>query len=111
MPEENLPASDTIDVIVTVDDEGSSRHGEKAIFGSGEATLKTVPIETLKTNMKVAVDGIREVFRDVVAEVGDLGLQQIQVAFEITATGKLALVGSSLEAGGKGTITMTFTRR
>jgi hypothetical protein len=112
MPEQGQNGAAQLDFIVTVDDTGASEYGDKGIFSSrSEPFLKAVPVEVLKTNIQDAISGLRDVFSDVAQATEGLVLQQIQVGVEVTAGGKVALVGTSVEASGKGIITLTFSRQ
>ena len=105
-------ARETVAFVVTLDDTHEGGPSEKGIFGRGgdQVAVRAVPLQALRSNITETVRQLRELFVDVVTDVESLPLREVQVGFEVTAGGKVALVGTSLEAGGKGAITLTFGR-
>ncbi|MFF5932855.1 hypothetical protein [Streptomyces sp. NPDC012508] len=104
-------AVESLDVLVTVDDRGAtSNSGEKGIFGrgTGEGSVRTIPVAVLRENLQRMVNGLQQVLGEVRVPEGGMTLQQAQVSFEITATGGITLVGTSAQVGAKGAITLTF---
>lgn len=101
---------ETVTFVVTLDDTQESPSADKGIFGRGsdQPAVREVPLQALRSNITETVQQLRELFADVIRDVDGLPLREVQVGFEVTATGKVALVGTSLEAGGKGAITLTF---
>ncbi|WP_236792338.1 hypothetical protein [Amycolatopsis sp. GM8] len=104
--------SDSVDelpFLVTIDDEADVNGGEKGIFrrNQEEFAVRKVPVDVLKKNVQQVVEGLREVLEGVVEGAGVLPLKTAQVAFEVTATGGITLVGTA-QVSGKGAITLTF---
>ena len=64
----------------------------------------------LKHNVDEFVDVVEDAFASVDRH-HNIQLQEIELSVEVTATGKLALLGSGAELGGKGSIKLKFTRR
>lgn len=101
--------------LVSLDDEDAAGGpgGDMGIFGRGpaEPRLRDIPAAVLKENLRRTVAGLREVFGEIAAQDGPLALQQAQIAFEVTASGGVALVGTSAQLAAKGAITLTFGPR
>ncbi|RLP92531.1 hypothetical protein EAD89_08715 [Micromonospora sp. BL4] len=103
---------DTVTFVVALDDAQEGRPADKGIFGRGgdQLSVREVPLQALRNNITETVRQLRELFVDVITDVESLPLREVQVGFEVTATGKIALVGTSVETSGKGAITLTFGR-
>jgi hypothetical protein len=95
-------------MVSIVDDE--SRTAGKGIVDSlrAQPVLREVSIDHLRSNLKSTLCKLRELFTEVTAEDADFPLKQAELSFEITSTGKIALLGTSAEVSGKGAITLTF---
>ncbi|MFF3588379.1 hypothetical protein ACFYYI_14590 [Streptomyces sp. NPDC002387] len=101
----------TLSFLVSLDDvPAASSSGEMGIFGRGvgEPRLREIPAAVLKQNLRRTVEGLREVFDDLSAGDSALPLQQAQIAIEVTASGGIALVGTTAQVATKGAITLTF---
>jgi hypothetical protein len=104
---------ETLPFLVTIDDSDAGSAGlvgEKGLFGRGDgaASIRQVPVAALRESMRRVVGGLRELFDGVAATDGRMPLKQAQIAFEVTASGGIALVGTSAQIAGKGAITLTF---
>lgn len=100
-----------LDVLVSIDDtEQPSGTGDKGIFGrrTDDNSVRRIPVAVLRENLQRTVDALQQVLGDVRVPDGGMPLQQAQVSFEITATGGIAIVGTSAQVGAKGAITLTF---
>ncbi|MFI5954452.1 hypothetical protein [Cryptosporangium sp. NPDC051539] len=103
-------SGETIDVLVTMDDTPASG-GDKGLFSRAAApVVAAVPVAALHESFTTAIDGLKKIFSDLPSMNPDLPLQQVQLQFEITASGKIALVGTGAETAVKGAITLTFAR-
>ncbi|MFB4279617.1 hypothetical protein ACBJ59_30330 [Nonomuraea sp. MTCD27] len=69
-----------------------------------------VSATTLRSNITGFVDALSEAMADVPQALSGYTMESVQVIAEISAKGKLSLLGSGGEAGGKGGIIFTFTR-
>ncbi|MFE7192956.1 hypothetical protein [Kitasatospora sp. NPDC057541] len=104
----------TLDFLVSIDDTGqSSTVGEKGLFGrrdgaAGEASVRSIPVEVLRANLQRTVDGLQAVLGEIRVPDGGMPLKQAQIAFEVTASGGITLVGTSAQVAAKGAITLTF---
>ncbi|AXE77594.1 hypothetical protein [Streptomyces atratus] len=100
-----------LDVLVSIDDaEPLSDSGDMGIFRrrSEDTLVRRVPTAVLHENLQRTVDALQQVLADLRVPDGGMSLQQAQVSFEITATGGIAIVGTSAQVGAKGAITLTF---
>ncbi|WP_330280203.1 hypothetical protein OHO83_34135 [Streptomyces sp. NBC_00569] len=100
-----------LDVLVSIDDtEPASGSGDMGIFGrrSEDTLVRRIPTAVLRENLQRSVDTLQQVLADLRVPDGGMSLQQAQVSFEITATGGIAIVGTSAQVGAKGAITLTF---
>nr|WP_282547464.1 hypothetical protein [Streptomyces rochei] len=102
---------DGVDVLVSLDDtDQPPGSGDMGIFGrrGEDASVRRIPAAVLRENLQRAVDALQQVMGDLTVPEGGMRLQQAQVSFEITATGGIAVVGTSAQVGAKGAITLTF---
>ncbi|MFE6688552.1 hypothetical protein ACFVFQ_19035 [Streptomyces sp. NPDC057743] len=100
-----------LDVVVSIDDtEQPAGSGAMGIFGrrGEESSVRRIPTAVLHENLQRTVDALQQVLGDLRVPDGGMPLQQAQVSFEITATGGIAIVGTSAQVGAKGAITLTF---
>jgi hypothetical protein len=101
---------DTIDIVVSLDD--TVQDGEKGIFSRTMApSVTAVPLSALKESFFDTLEALRRIFSELPDLDTLLPLQDIQVTFEVTTSGRVALLGTSAELAGRGAIAMTFTRR
>jgi len=103
----------SVEVLVSIDGVSTpsgTGSGDKGIFGrsGGEASLRQIPVTVLRDNLQRTVDALQQVLGGLQAPETGMSLRQAQVSFEITATGGIALVGTSAQVGAKGAITLTF---
>lgn len=94
-----LVADDPVDHDDTM---GVFRRGER------EVTLRPIPVDVLRQNLTAAVAGLRAAFDEVAQDTGKLRLREVQVGFEITASGGVNFIGTA-EMSTKGAITLTFS--
>ncbi|GGR79250.1 MULTISPECIES: Pepco domain-containing protein [Streptomyces] len=100
-----------LDVLVSIDDnETPARSGEMGIFGrrTEEPSVRRIPAGVLRENLQQTVDTLQQVLAGISSPENGMRLQQAQVSFEVTATGGIAIVGTSAQVGAKGAITLTF---
>ncbi len=104
---------DTLPFIVSIDDGAGGEHGgEMGIFGrrDGEVSIRRIPVEVLRENVRQMAVGLRALFDEIDEGEGRLPLQEAQICFEVTASGGIALVGTSAQLARGGAITLTFRR-
>jgi hypothetical protein len=70
-----------------------------------------VPISTLHKNFAATVEALKRVFSGLPDLHPTLPLEEVQLTFEVTASGKVALLGTSTQLAGRGAITLIFARR
>ena len=108
MPDANSSLrEESLTFLVSIEDDTVSS-SEKGIFGRNETSLRRIPIATLQENLTETINGLREVFKIESPHESRFPLKQVQVSFEITASGKIALLGTSAEVTGRGAILLTF---
>jgi hypothetical protein len=101
--------SESLTFLVTISDDIEEDAAEKGIFGRSALqppSLKTIPITVLQENLAATLDGLRKLFPAKSYDDTSLVLKEVQVSFEVTATGKIALLGTSAELAGRGAITI-----
>jgi hypothetical protein len=100
----------TLAFLVAIDDTAVSG-GDKGLFGGRqEPTVQRIGIAQLRANLEETLEGLADLFRRIEHTPVGLPIKEVQVAFEITATGKVALLGTGAEVAGKGAITLTLGR-
>ena len=81
---------------------------EELTLGGGDRgtspTVRDMPVETLKTSMSQLSSHLGQILSDV-KKVGDFKLQEVTLTVEVSAEGKVILVGKT---GIKGGITLKF---
>lgn len=99
-------ASETLAFLVTEGDEAEDR--EKGIFGRREnLSVRRIPIAVLRDNLHRTVTELRKLFDEISTDKSGMPLKQVQVQFEVTATGGITLVGTA-QIASKSAITLTF---
>ena len=76
--------------------------------GPGPRELK---VEILAQNINLFLSGIEGILEKAPAEVGNFHFVEFTVSAEISANGKLVLMGSGLEAAAKGGLAFKFVRK
>jgi hypothetical protein len=71
----------------------------------------TLPIDTIKKNLKSFVDNISDLLPAMDATPAGYLLQEFTVALGIDGKGKVGLLGTGAEAGASATLTLKFTAR
>jgi hypothetical protein len=109
-----LPApTPTLTFLVSVEDDAIPNTGEKGIFGRSidqPPSLRDIPVSVLQNNLAQTLEALRMLFNIDSGNQSKLPLKQVEVSFEVTASGKIALLGTGAELAGKGAITVTFGR-
>lgn len=72
-----------------------------------------VSLEDMKGHLYSFLAGIKQLVKelDVSDEFGEFRLDQVQVAVEVSASGKVSLMGTGGEVAGKGGLTFTLSRK
>jgi hypothetical protein len=94
---------EAIPVVVTLGDDddtmGFFRRGE------GDTAVRLVPVAALRDSFARTTAALREAFSGAAEHLGPLHLCEVQLGFEVSASGSVALVGS---AQAKAAITVVF---
>ncbi|CAN3978695.1 Pepco domain-containing protein [Kitasatospora purpeofusca] len=72
-----------------------------------EAVLRRVPLGALRSNLAETVDALQTLFEQIADRGGPLPLKEVQLSFQVSASGGVQLVGSSQVQGTRG-ITFVF---
>ena len=88
-------------LVITSDDDVLTR-------GRGPQELD---VETLAQNMKDFLSKVEKVLAAAPATTAGFTLTEFEVTAEVTASGQLGLLGTGVEASGKGGMTFKFQRR
>lgn len=107
-------SDESLPILVTIiDDElGESPGGAMGIFSRLEVPeIRQIPIATVRDHLQYLVDELGSLFHKIAATERAISLKEIEISFEITASGKIAIIGSSAQAAGSGAITLRFERR
>jgi hypothetical protein len=96
-----LPFLVADDLTDNQDTMGLFRRGER------EVAARLIPVDALRENVSAAVAALRSVFDELTQDAGRMRLREVQVGFEVTATGGVNFIGTA-EVGAKGAITLTF---
>lgn len=73
--------------------------------------LNTIAVSTLKKNMTAFFNQLREILDTGTAEFLTFEVNKVEVSAQITADGKVALLGSGGQIGVKGGITFVLQRK
>ena len=105
-----MSASNTIALFAREDTEETrssfAQKVEEIRFRAG--TISTVE---LQQRLKSFLDQIGDVLQQLPQGLGDFELDAICISVEVSATGKVSLLGSGIETVGKGGLTFTLKRR
>lgn len=110
MAEAGIPAdATTLPFIVAVD---GADGDEKGLFGRTGASvaLRQVPVAALRQNLHQMVTALRALFDEIAGGSDRLSLKEVQLSFEVTASGGVQLLGVGGEVGSTGAVTLTFGR-
>jgi len=100
----------TLSFIVVEDDDGDDPR-EKGLFPRRDEVVvrvREISVAAIETNLRKTIAGLSHIFDQIDRDGARLPLRQAQVSFEVSANGGISLVGSSLQSGVKGAITLTF---
>jgi hypothetical protein len=106
-----ISPGETLTFVVSIDSDDEADSGEKGIFRRLEdqqSSLRDIPLTVLQENLIQTIGGLRKLFKIDEPHESKLPLKQVQVSFEITASGKVALLGTSAALAGRGAIVLTF---
>jgi len=72
--------------------------------------FKDISPEILKNGLLNVVNSISSVLEKIDENMESYRLEEISIALELTASGKIAIVGSGIDAGSKGGIQLKFQK-
>jgi hypothetical protein len=86
---------------------------DRALVDRARARLQRgkVKPEELKERLSEFLGSMQSVLERVPEKLGDFTVDSVDLSLEVTATGKVSLLGTGGELGGSGGITITLTRR
>ncbi|MFE2109796.1 hypothetical protein ACFXAF_28580 [Kitasatospora sp. NPDC059463] len=106
--EPEITGPDSLEFWVTEDDTDDA--DTMGVFGRDrEAVLRRVPLGALRENLTETVDALQAVFERIAERGGPLPLKEVQLSFQVSASGGVQLIGSSQVQGTRG-ITFVFGR-
>lgn len=108
MSDETHPGEvdDYIPVVVTLDEEPADDEMGLLQRGEGVAAVRLVPVDVLRESIGRTVSALGQALSAVGEQAGPLRLSEVQLGFEVSASGQVALVGT---AGVKSAITLVFS--
>lgn len=74
-------------------------------------SLKELKVEVLAENVNLFLTKIESILEQAPDEVGKFRFTEFSVCAEVSANGKLVLLGSGVETGVKGSLTFKFERK
>jgi hypothetical protein len=96
-------------VSIMDDEQAQDLSGTKGIFSQRDVpTLRRIPVAILRDNLHRTVNELGALFRELANPRDSMALAEVEISFEVTASGRIALLGASTEAAGKGAITLRF---
>jgi hypothetical protein len=69
-----------------------------------------IPIEVFRHRVESFVTAMGDVIGNLAAAAGEYQLDQVQVTVEVSAKGRVSLLGTGAELAGKGGLTFTFKK-
>jgi hypothetical protein len=82
--------------------------GRAGVTTRGKA--KELPIETLAKNVREFLAKMNKILADTPESAGSFKLKEFEVSAEVSASGKLGLLGSGVETSVSGGLKFTFQR-
>ncbi|MEM7717075.1 MAG: hypothetical protein AAF349_26585 [Cyanobacteria bacterium P01_A01_bin.68] len=71
---------------------------------------KELKVDVLTENVKIFLEQVKSILQSAPDEVGKFSFSEVTVSAEISANGKVILLGSGLETGIQGGLTFKFKR-
>lgn len=96
--------SKQISIVTTDKFDVSFRDGSTAKFVD-------VPFDELQKNLASVIRGIDELFDASVQKLNNYELTEFAVSLEVSASGKVGILGTGVETSGTGGIELTFKRK
>lgn len=82
---------------------------ERGIFDN-RLVRNIVPVQKLEDEIKSFLGALEKIIGNLSEQVGNYRMETISVTAEVNAKGKVSLLGSGGELGGKGGLAFTFKR-
>ncbi|MFB6893848.1 hypothetical protein ACFCX4_31540 [Kitasatospora sp. NPDC056327] len=106
--EPGITELDSLEFWVTEDEQDDG--DTMGVFGRDrEAVLRRVPLGALRGNLAETVDALQKLFEQIAERGGPMPLKEVQLSFQVSASGGVQLIGSSQVQGTRG-ITFVFGR-
>lgn len=87
-------------------DDGPAERG----FFEKRLARRAIPVEQLQEEVKSFLNAMEKVIGSISTRVGSFEMDTITVSAEVNAKGKVSLLGSGGEMGGKGGLSFSFKR-
>ena len=98
--------SDKTEISVLGRDEGEDRGLREFLLRRRE-----IDVDKLKKDLQTFLGHIESIVSELPAAVSGFGLDSVELSVEVSAKGKVSLLGSGGEMGGKGGLTFTLRRK
>src|ERR1700682_5727818 len=103
---DNQPEQQSEKITVLGYDDGPTERG----FFDKRLPRRAIPVEQLQEEVKSFLNAMDKVVGSIGTHVGSFEMDTITVSAEVNAKGKVSLLGSGGEMGGKGGLSFTFKR-
>lgn len=77
----------------------------------GRDSIKELKVEVLAENMNIFLFQVQSLLEKTPEELGKFYFDEITITAEVSANGKLVLLGSGVEAAAKGSLQFKFKRK
>lgn len=77
----------------------------------GGGTPKEIKVEVLAENVNLFLNQVESILEKAPDKVGEFQFTEFSVSAEVSANGKLVLLGSGVETGVQGSLTFKFERK
>ncbi|WP_433291147.1 Pepco domain-containing protein [Actinoplanes sp. CA-030573] len=101
----------TLDFLVSAADEPVP--DSKSIFSRGDHDVARceISVDAFQANLESTIAKLRRAFTGLATAGDDLPLTKVEVTFEVTASGKICILGTGVETSGTGGFKLVFERK
>ena len=104
MTNTETPSSNSISVIATAQSTLRARDGQR------RPELKDLKVQELAQSLQSFLNNLDEVMKNLNAKVGGFEVDEMEVYAEISAEGKISLLGTGIETGAMGGLKLILRR-